>query len=68
MGSRANRNEKESARLGKPVYTRVSTVGDDLKDIARGIGNSVGGVLGNARDTLKNRGNQIDKAVDDAQE
>jgi hypothetical protein len=46
--------------------TRNTTVGQDLQDIAKGIGNSIGGALGNARDVLKNRSRVIDSNVDAA--
>jgi len=50
----------------KKVYVRDTTVGEDLKDIAKGIGRSVGGMLGNARDAIQQRPAHIDDAVDQA--
>ena len=50
----------------KKVYVRNTTVGEDLKDIAKGIGRSVGGMLGNARSAIQQRPAHIDDAVDQA--
>lgn len=58
MPSRSNR---EGRVQGRP---RRTTVGEDLKDIAARGGRLIGGYLGAARDRLRNRGNQIDEAVD----
>lgn len=44
---------------GKP---RNTTIVQDLQDIAKGIGRSVGGALGNARDAIQARPKQIDDA------
>lgn len=49
---------------GRP---RTTTVGQDLKDIASGLGRSTGGLVGNAASTLRNRGSSIDSAVHDRQ-
>lgn len=63
MPSRSNRETREKPPVS---YRRNTSVSQDVKDILSGIGRTTGGAVGGAADKLRNRGRQVDKAVEDA--
>lgn len=62
MGSRANRDAVRN------VYTRKTTIGEDIKEAGERGGRLIGGLAGRVRDTVSApaRKRRIDKAIEDA--
>ena len=64
MPSRSQKELREGTRV--QGRRRETSIGEDLKDSAAGIGKAIGGFVGGAGRKIRERGADIDREVDDA--